>query len=121
MNAKLKAKRLKLSEVSRVAQILVKQGAFDTVNQVLVNEYQDQTGAKEFNTFHQWKEKGFSVKKGEKSFPVWGSPLRGKVDKSEDPVTKDFSFFPICNLFNDKQVVFLEQENPYKSVSEDTK
>lgn len=105
MNAKLKQKRVELSKISEAAKFVVQTGAFDSVNEVLIDNYQKNTGANEFNTFRQWKEKGYSVKKGEKSFPVWGAPLKTKIDKSTgDEDQKRYSFFPICNLFHDNQV-----------------
>lgn len=82
------------------------------VNELIMNHYQQKTGAKDFRTFKQWKEAGFSVKKGEKSFRVWSAPLKGKnetelVDantKEPKTVESNFQFWGMCCLFNEFQV-----------------
>lgn len=73
-------------------------------NELLLTHYKETTGAKEFHTFKQWKEKGFCVNKGQQSFRFWGTPLgaRDKSGDSEDH-SKD-SFFPMCCVFSDQQV-----------------
>ena len=101
MSPETKAKRQKLSEISRKIKQLVGVGAFASINEGLIAMYSENKNL-EFNTFSKWKEKGFIVSKGSKAFPVWGSKRKFQCDKSED--AKEFSFFPLCNLFSSEQV-----------------
>lgn len=110
-----KANRATLKELSKVAKLAVKQGAFSTVNEALLSVYFEQ-GHKEFNTFSQWIDKGFAVKKGEKAFFVWGSPRKGANHEPENE-QDEFSFFPLCYLFSDKQVEPIK-ERKNKQVAE---
>lgn len=105
MNAKTKQKRADLAATSKLAQQAVKMGMVDSVNEFLITSYKKESGNLIFHTFRGWKEKGFSVQKGEKSFSIWGSPRKGKADKNEEKSEENsFSFFPLCNLFGNKQV-----------------
>ena len=103
MSPETKEKRLKLSKLSKMLKPLVSSGEYDNINAALISVYSDNEEL-EFNTFKEWKNKGYQVNKGEKSFPVWGKPKSFKVDKSENVELKEYSFFPICNLFSNNQV-----------------
>lgn len=96
-------KRKKLSTLSRSLKPLVAALAYDSINEALVEMYKQETGAKEFKTFWGWIQSGFAVKKGSKSFDVWGKPLKRPVDDSGEE-NKEFQFFPLCCLFGDHQV-----------------
>jgi hypothetical protein len=95
-----KEKRIWLSKLSRTLKPLVETGEADSVNDALLSYYQNDASL-EFNTFHQWKEKGFSVKKGSKAFLVWGRPRQVPVKDSEDD---EFKYWPLCYLFSENQV-----------------
>ena len=45
-----------------------------TINDILVTQYKEETGAETFHTYKDWLELGYQVRKGEKSFRVWGRP-----------------------------------------------
>jgi len=84
-----------------------------TINSIVLSYYQaDNQGATEWNTFKQWKEQGYSVKKGEKAFYIWGAPRRiNKKDEhkqegeiSADDLESKAEFWPLCALFNNLQV-----------------
>jgi len=87
-----------------------------TVNFMLLNHIYETDGATEFNTFKQWKEQGATIKKGAKAFLIWGQPLsaqrqqeaeaQGKEPEGEDD---EYSYFPLCYLFSDKQVNTAEE------------
>lgn len=85
-----------------------------TLNQIMLHHIYDKQGATEFNTFNQWKEKGATVKKGEKAFLIWGQPIRPKEKaeasekKEEEAEGNTYEYFPLCYLFSDKQVRFPE-------------
>jgi len=103
MKQSIKEKRKELAQLSRGIQLLVKEGAYDSVNEGLIDLYSDGEDL-EFNTFHQWKAKGFSVKKGSKAFLVWGKPRKVAVAEPEDGEDDEFKFWPLCYLFSSKQV-----------------
>ncbi len=78
------------------------------VNDVLLILYKEETGQEDFKTFHDWKNAGFKVKKGEKSFRVWGRPkmISSKAEggnENADP-QRPYEFFPMCCLFHGGQV-----------------
>ena len=76
------------------------------VNDWLLNHYSnglDGVTPNDWNTFKGWKEKGFKVIKGEKSFPIWGKPRKFKKE-IEGGGEKEFSMFPMANLFHKRQV-----------------
>ncbi|MEO0796294.1 MAG: ArdC family protein [Verrucomicrobiota bacterium] len=50
----------------------------ETLNDCLQVDYSRQTGENEWSSFRGWKEKGFSVKKGEKGFMIWSRPKEFK-------------------------------------------
>ena len=88
----------------------------ERVNDFLLVMHQKSTGCEQFKTFHDWKKAGYKVKKGEKSFRVWGSPLKAKKQGEEQqPVVEEkkdiedtFKFWPMCSLFNENQVEPIE-------------
>lgn len=82
--------------------------ASKTLNSFIVEHYQKQLKNGEFFTFYQWKDKGKTIKKGEKGFPIWGQPLGHRPEDKEkngEPDPNDFKYFPICYLFHESQVV----------------
>ena len=88
----------------------------EKVNDFLLVMHQKATGCETFKTFHDWKKAGYKVKKGSKSYRVWGSPLKAKKQgeeqqaapaaevKGKSDAEKTFKFWPMCSLFNDSQV-----------------
>ncbi len=95
--------RQMLKELSNEVKPLVKEGAFDTVNEAVIKLCYMRDGHDEFKKFNQWLNEGKRVKKGEKGFPVWARPKDMKKDEHPD-LEDDFSFFPICYLFSNAQV-----------------
>ncbi len=104
-------KRDNLKALSKIAQVAIKECATEaqTVNEYIVDYYKSENPKiKEFNTFNQWKEKGFKIIKGSTAFVVWGSPRKGKlnepVKKTDGSEEDEFEFFPLCYLFANTQV-----------------
>lgn len=94
-------KRMLLKKLSAIAKTKIQlTDSSLRVNEVLIQMYSDETH-KEFNSYKQWKEKGFIVKKGEKSFFVWSKKLNAKDSKEED---KEYKFFGMAHLFSNAQV-----------------
>ena len=102
MTDAMKAKRTELAALSRALKPLVQAGQYDSINEGLLDTYSGDDDL-EFNTFKQWKEKGLSVKKGEKAFLVWGKPRRVPVPDATDD-EDEFKFWPVCYLFSSDQV-----------------
>lgn len=100
MKDQTKVMRKQLTAISNEVRPLVNDGQFNTVNEAILNHYREDTGASRFDSFNQWKEKGFHVIKGETAFLVWGSPRTAPVADSGD----DYKYFPLCFLFSDLQV-----------------
>jgi len=109
-----KARRIALASLSRSIQTARKAGVapfcqLATVNDCLIHIYEQRSGFSDFRSFVGWKELGFSVKKGESGFAVWGTP-RGL--HSEDPNDNDHKWFPIAYLFHAGQVADSEGNAP---------
>lgn len=106
-------KRNKLKELSRSLVAARDAGQYmgnedDTVNGLL-RFYYACKGYKNLKTFHEWKQAGFSVKKGEKALLVWGRPLSKKGEEAEknkeaEEEQDGGEYFPICYLFAECQV-----------------
>ena len=62
----------------------------------MLNEVYEVGEAKEFKRFDEWKANGYTVKKGEKAFVIWGQRVEDEK-----------SYFPIRFLFSDLQVLEL--------------
>lgn len=98
---KVNPKREYLKKISKLAREMLKTGEYDTINEALLSMYkEDDNEIKEFNTFHQWRRKGYRIEKGAKAFLVWGRPVKRRQDDEDD----EFTFWPMCFLFSDKQV-----------------
>ena len=90
-----------------------------SINEMLRAYYEKQNNITELNTFDQWKEKGYQVRRGEKAYLFWGKPKSrqqqptAQAEPSEDeseqaqqvePLTaKQNDYFPLCYLFDISQ------------------
>ena len=78
------------------------------INAILIEDFYTDIQNQIFNTFNEWLNQDYKVKKGEKAFLVWGKKRKNKQDQeSKEPKTEDekiFSFYPICYLFSNAQV-----------------
>jgi hypothetical protein len=92
-----------LKGLSRAVKPLVKQGAYDTVNEAVIDTAYKNNGHEVFKKFSEWKQEGRKIKKGSKGFPVWARPKDMKKEDHPD-LEDEFSFFPICYLFSNAQV-----------------
>lgn len=120
-NSKYKATRKILIEYSNIAKkIRSEQDLEMTINEVLLKFIYDTQGVQEFNTFKQWKEKGYTIIKGSKAYLIWGQPINKKNDKAKEEKNEteeadEYEYFPVCYLFSDKQVfkkeIQLEENN----------
>ena len=94
---------VKLAQEFKLAGLLVP-GV--TMNELLVQSYKRQTGAKMFKTFNEWKKEGYKILKGSKGFPVFSRPIGVlKEVKTGVPQAEDlYKMFGTCYLFNELQV-----------------
>jgi len=106
-----KANRTALIQISASLRVLVKAGAIDSVNEGLKEIYEkSDSNIEEFRTFWQWKDEGYTIKKGSKAFLIWGQPRKGSqvAEGSDEP--DEYSFWPLCYLFANTQVFRPEKE-----------
>lgn len=93
-------------------KLLAMTGELRSVNEILLDFYKEETGAKDFRRFDEWKEAGFMVKKGESAYRVWGSPkqftktqeMQDVTTGNTDNIESKFEFWPMCCIFNENQV-----------------
>ena len=88
-----------------------------TINEMLHAYYAKQAEITELNTFDQWKEKGYQVRRGEKAYLFWGKPKsrqQPQAEPSEDEqepteqaeqttTEKKDDYYPLCYLFDISQ------------------
>jgi hypothetical protein len=57
-------------------------------------------------TFKMWKDKGYKVVKGSKSFKFWSKPIKAKKKEAEGEETKEtkYKFFNVAHVFTSEQV-----------------
>ncbi len=103
-----KADLIKISETLKLAEELGQLGekyaeAY-TMNQKL-SVYYDITELAT-GTFKMWKEKGYKVVKGSKSFKFWSKPIKAKKKEAEGEETKEtkYKFFNVAHIFTSEQV-----------------
>lgn len=103
--------RKKLIGLSQVIRLAVKEGVFDTVNEGLREMYEEtDEEITDFNTFNQWKEQGYTIKKGSKAFLFWGQPRKISQVPEGSNEPEEFKYWPICYLFTDTQVFKADTE-----------
>jgi len=117
MTEEFKAKRTALCDLSRAIKAQIEAGELEaaTINEGLIEVYSKGKDL-EFNTFHQWKGKGFKILKGSKAFLVWGKPMKVPVPESEKE-DDEFKFWPVCYLFSEKQVEKMTTKKKERSVA----
>lgn len=75
-----------------------------TVNQLIVEHIYKDEENKKFNTFKGWIKDGFSVRKGQKAFLLWGRKKQTVEKPNGEEKTEELEFFPITFVFSNKQV-----------------
>jgi len=116
-----RARRKQLSELShqlKIANLMILQNASITINDLLIRYYEKQAGTPlELNTYEQWRERGYQVRKGSVSYMVWGKPLKHQdTKKPKDTTDQDTEkdpnedFFPVCHLFDKSQCYALKAD-----------
>jgi N-terminal domain of anti-restriction factor ArdC len=80
-----------------------------SINAALVFFYSEQTGvsAQDFKTLDSWNTLGYMVKKGEKSYSIWGQLTKKTINLEEGliaGVPDVITFYPMVSLFSIDQV-----------------
>ncbi len=101
--AQYHARREMLRQLSDGVKPLVDVGEYPNINAAIVSACYTSDEHHTFNTFWQWKDQGQSVKKGEKGFPVWAQPVKGK-EKNPEAKKEEYEYWPLCYLFSNQQV-----------------
>lgn len=81
------------------------------INDVIVKYFYKSPEHHTFNTFWGWKKEGYSVKKGENAFLIWGRPKDVQDKEKGKKTTTDEDngrFFPVSFIFSNAQVKPLE-------------
>jgi hypothetical protein len=94
-----------------------------SINAALVFFYAEQTGvsAQDFKTLESWNTMGYMVKKGEKSYSIWGQLTKKTINLEEGliaGVPDVVTFYPIVSLFSIDQVIKREPRQTVKAVQE---
>lgn len=75
------------------------------VNDIIINHFYTDDENKEFHSYKGWQELGYQVKKGSKSFVIWGRKRQNIDDKQAATEEKDqYKFFPLAFIFSNNQV-----------------
>jgi antirestriction protein ArdC len=81
-----------------------------SINAALVFFYSEQTGvaSQDFKTLEAWNTMGYMVKKGEKSYSIWGQLTKKTINLEEGRIAGEpdvIEFYPIISLFSIDQVL----------------
>ena len=80
-----------------------------SINAALVFFYSEQTGvtSQDFKTLDEWNRTGYIVKKGEKSFSIWGQLTTKTINLEEGRIAGEpevIEYYPMVALFSIDQV-----------------
>lgn len=106
-----KANRMALIKLSAGLRILVKEGAIESVNEGLKEIYEKgDPDIEEFRTFWQWKDDGYTIRKGAKAFLIWGQPRKSSQVPEGSTEPEEYNYWPLCYLFANTQVYRPERD-----------
>ena len=106
-------RRQQLSALSRELKAVAElTGEAENVNELLKGYYSTTYGTTDLRTFEEWKKAGYTVKKGQTSFMIWATPKATKAERERvaeakakgEHATEKEDYFPVCHLFDIKQV-----------------
>ena len=109
-------RRVELKALSDTLKDVAKESQ-STINAALIFYYAEQTGvsSQDFKTLESWNNLGYMVKKGEKSYAIWGQLTKKTVNVEEGQIAgvpEVIEFYPIVSLFSIDQVVKKELRQP---------
>jgi antirestriction protein ArdC len=93
-----------------------------SINAALVFFYAEQTGvsSQDFKTLESWNTMGYMVKKGEKSYSIWGQLTKKTINLEEGRIAGEpdvIEFYPMVSLFSIDQVIKREPRQAVKVVA----
>jgi antirestriction protein ArdC len=93
-----------------------------SINAALVFFYSEQTGvsSQDFKTLDSWNTLGYMVKKGEKSYSIWGQLTKKTINLEEGRIAGEpdvIEFYPMVSLFSIDQVIKREPRQAVKVVA----
>ena len=102
----IRERRQALRDLSNELKSLAQLNGKEAHVNELLREFYAGSGHTELKTFEQWKEQGFSVRKGEKALLLLGKPKARQTeeqteDGSEESTTE---FYPLAFMFSMQQV-----------------
>lgn len=99
------ANRKALITLSKLVRPLVEEGEFPTVNETVKEQYfEKDPEIKEFRTFGQWKDEGYTIVKGSKAYTIWGQPRKVSQVPEGEEEPEEYKYWPLCYLFAITQV-----------------
>ncbi len=131
MNTKIKEKRKILNTLTNAAKKMAEvEGIYyQTINDLLINYVYDPDQTHTFKSFKSWKAEGYTVKKGEHAYLLWGQPLKNQKKENESEQNKEENkddlkykdFFPLAFVFRDDQVFKPENKTQAKQIKRQVK
>lgn len=126
MTEKTLKKRQELKELSKQDEDTAKKIAEETnnplilllsVNDKIMNFIYNPKNNLEFRSFRNWKEQGYTVKKGSKAFLLWGQPINKNAESKDDlhnvnDADNEDIFFPLAFIFSSDQVLKIKAKEP---------
>ncbi len=112
----IQEKRNQLRQLSAAAKEIQKASGEElTINQIIIDAFYTDEKNQIFKSFKGWIKEGYSVKKGEKAFFIWGRPRQENKEGEVKPVIENdddsSTFFPISYIFSNAQVEPLKKQN----------
>ena len=99
-----KEKRAVLKDISALVKELVDKGIFGSINEAVMTLFYERNGNTDFNSYNEWLNKGFQVKKGATAYPIWGRPISELKKEKGEEHTDEIDYHPIAKLFSNKRV-----------------
>ena len=97
-------KRQQLIEMSKGVKTLISEGAYETVNEALIEMYRKTNpNITDFKTLHDWNKAGKRIRKGSKAYLIWARPKNITKHQAQTEEEK-MKYFPMCFLFSNEQV-----------------
>lgn len=103
LSSRAKAIREELLKKCKTPQEVAELEAMSINDLIVKYIYQDEKN-QIFNTFKGWIKNGFSVRKGEKAFLLWGRKKQTVEDAKGEEKTEELEFFPVTYVFSNLQV-----------------
>lgn len=112
---KINPKRAKLIQLSNKAREMreeLEELEGETINSIVIDYFYKDINHQQFETYRQWRELGYQVKKGSKAFVIWGRKRKAQKQEKEKEEKDEYKFFPLAYLFSNAQVEPIKEKAP---------